>query len=51
LVPADYQRNRPWSAANGSDPGTQEYEILVLEAEEKRWQLEVELFKRSPAGG
>ena len=46
LVPADYQRKQ--TLVNGErflTPELKEYEILVLEAEEKRWQLEVELFQ------
>ncbi len=44
-VPSDYQRKQ--TLVNGErflTPELKEYEILVLEAEEKRWQLEVELF-------
>jgi DNA mismatch repair protein MutS len=53
-VPADYQRKQ--TLVNGErflTPELKEYEILVLEAEEKRWQLEVELFhdvRRQVAG-
>ena len=46
LVPADYQRKQ--TLVNGErflTPELKEYEVLVLEAEEKRWQLEVELFQ------
>ncbi|MBI4767865.1 MAG: DNA mismatch repair protein MutS [Deltaproteobacteria bacterium] len=46
LVPDDYQRKQ--TLVNGErflTPELKEYEVLVLEAEEKRWQLEVELFQ------
>lgn len=46
LVPADYQRKQ--TLVNGErflTPELKEYEVMVLEAEEKRWQLEVELFQ------
>ncbi len=46
LVPEDFQRRQ--TLANGErflTPELQEYETLVLEAEEKRWQLEVRLFQ------
>ena len=46
LVPEDYQRKQ--TLVNGErflTPELKEYESLVLEAEEKRWQLEVELFQ------
>ena len=62
LVPEDFQRRQ--TLANGErflTPELQEYETLVLEAEEKRWQLEnADLSgtpeaggpgKRPPAGG
>jgi DNA mismatch repair protein MutS len=45
LVPADYQRKQ--TLVNGErflTPELKEYEIMVLEAEEKRWELEVRLF-------
>ena len=45
LVPADFQRKQ--TLVNGErflTPELKEYEVLVLEAEEKRWQLEVHLF-------
>jgi len=44
-VPSDYQRKQ--TLVNGErflTPELKEYEVMVLEAEEKRWQLEVELF-------
>jgi DNA mismatch repair protein MutS len=44
-VPADYQRKQ--TLANGErflTPELKEYEALVLEAEEKRWELECRLF-------
>lgn len=45
-VPADYQRKQ--TLVNGErfvTPELKEYETLVLEAEEKRWRLEAELFQ------
>ena len=45
LVPSDYQRKQ--TLVNGErflTPELKEYEVMVLEAEEKRWQLEVQLF-------
>jgi DNA mismatch repair protein MutS len=45
LVPADYQRKQ--TLVNGErflTPELKEYEVMVLEAEEKRWELEVRLF-------
>ena len=45
LVPEDYQRKQ--TLVNGErflTPELKEYESLVLEAEEKRWQLEMQLF-------
>jgi DNA mismatch repair protein MutS len=44
-VPPDYQRKQ--TLVNGErflTPELKEYEIMVLEAEEKRWELEVRLF-------
>jgi DNA mismatch repair protein MutS len=46
LVPEDYQRKQ--TLVNGErflTPELKEYEALVLEAEEKRWQLEMQLFQ------
>jgi DNA mismatch repair protein MutS len=46
LVPDDFQRRQ--TLANGErflTPELQEYETLVLEAEEKRWALEVQIFQ------
>ncbi|MBI5585609.1 MAG: DNA mismatch repair protein MutS [Deltaproteobacteria bacterium] len=46
LVPEDFQRRQ--TLANGErflTPELQEYETLVLEAEDQRWQLEVQLFQ------
>ncbi len=46
LVPEDYQRKQ--TLVNGErflTPELKEYEFLVLEAEEKRWQLEMQLFQ------
>jgi DNA mismatch repair protein MutS len=46
LVPQDYQRKQ--TLVNGErflTPELKEYEALVLEAEEKRWQLEMQLFQ------
>lgn len=45
LVPSDYQRKQ--TLVNGErflTPELKEYEVMVLEAEEKRWELEVQLF-------
>lgn len=45
LVPPDYERKQ--TLVNGErflTPELKEYEVLVLEAEEKRWELEVRLF-------
>jgi DNA mismatch repair protein MutS len=44
-VPADYERKQ--TLVNGErflTPDLKKYEIMVLEAEEKRWELEVRLF-------
>jgi DNA mismatch repair protein MutS len=46
LVPEDYQRKQ--TLVNGErflTPELKDYEALVLEAEEKRWQLEMQLFQ------
>jgi len=46
MVPSDYQRKQ--TLVNGErflTPELKEYEVMVLEAEEKRWQLEIELFQ------
>ena len=46
LVPQHYQRKQ--TLVNGErflTPELKEYETLVLEAEEKRWQLEIQLFQ------
>ena len=46
LVPEDFQRRQ--TLANGErflTPELQQYETLVLEAEEKRWRLELQLFQ------
>ena len=46
LVPDDYQRKQ--TLINGErflTPELKEYEIQVLEAEEKRWQMEMQLFQ------
>jgi DNA mismatch repair protein MutS len=46
LVPEDYQRKQ--TLVNGErflTPELKEYEALVLEAEEKRWQLEMQIFQ------
>ncbi|HMK65504.1 MAG TPA: DNA mismatch repair protein MutS, partial [Thermodesulfobacteriota bacterium] len=44
-VPSDYERKQ--TLVNGErflTPDLKKYEIMVLEAEEKRWELEVDLF-------
>ena len=52
LVPEDYQRKQ--TLVNGErflTPELKEYEALVLEAEEKRWQLEMAALPGDPPAG